>query len=304
LPSGGEHVTRTIGFGPDKKLYVAIGSTCNACNESNSLRAAISVMNKDGSDLHPYATGLRNSVFFTWHNNQLWATDNGRDFLGDNVPPDDVNVIESGKFYGWPNCYGQKIQDKKVDASATAAAKCKNSTAPVIEIPAHSAPLGLSFVPDTADWPADWRGNLLVAYHGSWNRSVPTGYKVVRYRFDSQGHPQPAQDFISGWLVSGGAVGRPVDLVFHDQALYITDDKAGVIYRVTYQGSQPVSTACRPTGCSGQICADHDVVSDCVYKPEFQCYGTARCVQATDASCAWLDTPELKACLDSFPKNS
>lgn len=297
LPPGGEHVTRTIGFGPDGKLYVAIGSTCNACKEKDSHRAAISTMNKDGTAYKVFASGLRNSVFFVWHGGQLWATDNGRDYLGDNLPPDDVNVIAAGDDYGWPYCYGHQVQDTSVDRSSAAAARCRASVPSTIELPAHSAPLGLDFVPDTNDWPADWRGNLIVAFHGSWNRTKPTGYKLVRVPFSSSGQPKPAEDFITGWLTGQGAIGRPVDVVFHDQSLYVSDDKAGVIYKITYQGQQVVSTDCRATGCSGQICSDHDVISTCEFKPAYACYGSADCGRIADGTCGWQVTPELTQCL-------
>ena len=229
LPGGGNHFSRTIGFGQDGKLYIAIGSTCNVCVENNSKRAKILVANADGSDLKEYASGLRNSVFFTWHpqTQEMWATDMGRDLIGDNIPPDEVNIVKYGNFYGWPYCYGKNIQDNSFKPTQS----CQNAIPSHIDFQAHSAPLGLAFIPDS--WPAQYRDDLLIAYHGSWNRTVPTGYKIVRAKLDAQGNYEGTEDFISGWLANDGALGRPVDLLFGpDGSLYISDDKAGVIYRV------------------------------------------------------------------------
>jgi glucose/arabinose dehydrogenase len=237
LPSGGNHVTRTIGFGPDGKLYISVGSTCNVCVESDWRRTKILVADADGANLRAYASGLRNAVFFRWHlvTHELWATEMGRDYLGDNLPPDEINIIRDGKDYGWPYCYGKQVWDETFDASDTARNFCMTTEPSYIDIPAHSAPLGLAFVPSS--WPSDWQNDLLVSYHGSWNRSEPTGYKIVRYRLDSDGTSEGVEDFITGWLRADGALGRPVDLLFRaDGALYVSDDKAGVIYRITYAG--------------------------------------------------------------------
>lgn len=233
LPAGGNHHTRTIGFGPDGKLYVSIGSSCNVCRESDWRRAAIIIANPDGSDVREFATGLRNSVFFVWHpeSREMWATDMGRDLIGDNIPPEEVNIVLDGGFYGWPFCYGDRVHDRSFDSSDEVAGRCTRSAPPHITFQAHSAPLGLAFVPDS--WPQEYRGDLLVAYHGSWNRTVPTGYKIARFDLDNQLQSTGESDFISGWLTQDGAFGRPVDLLFDDNGnLFITDDKAGVIYRV------------------------------------------------------------------------
>jgi len=233
LPAGGNHFSRSIGFGPDGKLYVSIGSSCNVCVEKDPRRGAIFVANADGSDFRSFATGLRNTVFFTWHpqTNEMWGTDMGRDLLGDNTPFEEVNIIKNGGFYGWPYCYNNKTHDTTFDASTKAREKCEASISPHITFQAHSAPLGLAFIPD--EWPADYRGDLLVAYHGSWNRSMPTGYKIVRFDLDERQIAKTETDFIAGWLVGDGALGRPVGLLFgRDAALYISDDKSGTIYRM------------------------------------------------------------------------
>ena len=239
LPAGGNHVTRSLLFLPpphDDQLLVAIGSTCNVCREQDARRAKIMVIGADGGELREYAGGLRNSVFQAIHpaTLQVWGTEMGRDLLGDDVPPDEINIIEEGKNYGWPICYGQDIHDAQFDTNVYVHDPCAEpfETPAQIDIQAHSAPLGLAFI--TGDgWPADYANGLFVAYHGSWNRTVPTGYKVVRYKLGPRGEYQGVEDFVTGWLQSGGSLGRPVGLVaLTDGTLFISDDKAGLVYRV------------------------------------------------------------------------
>lgn len=241
LPAGGGHSTRTLGFGPDGRLYVSIGSSCNVCNEEDERRAKIFSMNKDGSDMREFARGLRNTVFFTWSplDRKMWGTDMGRDLLGDDTPPEEINIIEEGKNYGWPICFGRNIHDTQFDKNTYIRNPCMEpfETASYIDMQAHSAPLGLAFIPKGIGWPAEYEGDLLVAFHGSWNRSVPTGYKVVRIKLDARGNYEGIEDFISGWLTPGmvrdKAYGRPVDLLFTKSGdLLISDDARGVIYKV------------------------------------------------------------------------
>lgn len=238
LPGGGRHFTRTIGFGPDGRLYVSIGSSCDVCEEENPRRAAIYFMEPDGSDLLEYADGLRNAVFFDWDpvTGDMWATEMGRDHLGDNLPPDEVNIVQRGNWYGWPWLYGDNVRDSEFKPGVTPDAG-REPVPSHIDLQAHSAPLGLAFVPEEG-WPADMALDLLVAYHGSWNRTEPTGYKIMH--FDLTQDTREAvdrQDFISGWLQEdGGILGRPVGLLARPGGvLYITDDHAGVIYKITYQ---------------------------------------------------------------------
>ncbi|MFN7088216.1 MAG: PQQ-dependent sugar dehydrogenase [Candidatus Paceibacteria bacterium] len=236
LPFGEGHFTRTIGFGPDGKLYLSIGSSCNVCYESDQRRAAILQFNPDGTAGQIFAEGLRNAVGFAWHpkTKELWATDNGRDYLGEDLPPDEINIVKENKDYGWPICYGAKIHDTEFDKNVYVRDPCEDTEAPIIELPAHSAPLGLRF---------DSEGNLFVALHGSWNRTHPAGYKVIKISFGDAG--PKVSDFIWGWMpeenlkkplgatASQFAKGRPVDIVFDDKgAMYISDDKAGMIYKV------------------------------------------------------------------------
>lgn len=234
LPTGGNHFTRTIAFGPDGRLYVSIGSSCNVCVEKDARRASILVADEDGSNLHTFARGLRNAVFFTWSpwDQKMWATNMGRDLLGDDIPPETVNIVESDQNYGWPYCYGNRIWDKTFDRTQKAEDFCKTTAVPFIEYQAHSAPLGLAFTPNSLR--KEYRNSLLVAMHGSWNRTEPTGYKIVRFLLDSSGAYLGSEDFITGWLSDKGVLGRPVDLLFDNKGvLYISDDKAGVVYRLS-----------------------------------------------------------------------
>lgn len=240
LPKGGGHFTRTLGFGPDDRLYISIGSSCNVCEEKDSRRAKIFSMDKDGGDFKEYARGLRNAVFFTWSyiDGRMWATEMGRDFLGDDLPPDEINIIEAGRNYGWPICYGKNIHDTNFDRNTYIRNPCEEplETTSYVDIPAHSAPLGLAFVPEEG-WPEEYWYNLIVAYHGSWNRSVPTGYKVVKVKLDEKGNYLGTEDFITGWLAGGKVLGRPAGILIQPGGvMYISDDKAGVIYKVVYKG--------------------------------------------------------------------
>ena len=230
LPTGGRHTTRTLLFGADDRLYVSIGSSCDTCEEEDERRAAVISMQKDGTDQVLVAKGLRNAVFMTRHpsTNDIWVTEMGRDFLGDNLPPEEVNILREGASYGWPFCYGDRIRDASFRPGFNF--DCSATVPPHLTMPAHTAPLGLAFVPDA------WSGfehDLLVAMHGSWNSSTKVGYKIVRFPLDAAGNSEGAAvDFISGWLDEGAVRGRPVDLLVTEQGLLMTDDRRGVVYRV------------------------------------------------------------------------
>jgi glucose/arabinose dehydrogenase len=234
LPGGGNHITRTIAFLGDT-LLVSIGSSCNLCDERDPRRAAIMRYDLDGSGEAPYATGLRNSVGLAWEptTGALWATNNDRDRLGDDRPPDRVNVIRHGGWYGWPQCYLPGTPNPEYAAQAD---RCATAIGPTVTFPAHSAPLGLTFYTGTG-FPEALRGDLFVAFHGSWDRSFPTGYKVVRIPMRDGRPAGEPEDFVAGWQVGRGAWGRPVDvLVAGDGALLISDDYGNRIFRVAYRG--------------------------------------------------------------------
>ena len=232
IPGGG-HSTRTIVFGPDGKLYLAVGSSCNLCDERDSMRAAVTLFNRDGSGGRMFAKGLRNSVGMAFNpkTGELWSGNNDRDNLGDDVPPEHVNIIKDGRNYGWPECYLPGKPNPEYGS-----ANCSNVEPPAITIQAHSAPLGLTFYTGT-QFPREFRGDAFVTLHGSWNRSVPTGAKVVRIEVDSSGHRAVGvDDFIGGWQrPDGSRWGRPVSLlVMPDGALLVSDDVGDKIWRVTY----------------------------------------------------------------------
>ena len=234
-PSGGGHWTRTVVFGADSAMYVAVGSSCNLCVESTPERAAVLKFNEDGSGKRVYAMGLRNAVGLAVHpeTGALWASQNERDNLTpsyEDLPPEEINILTDGADYGWPYCYGNRIPNPEYHD----AARCANTVPPAFAMQAHSAPLGMSFLARATTFPADYRGDLLVAFHGSWNRSTPTGAKVVRIHV-ANGKPASIEDFVTGWQHSNGSRwGRPVDvLVAADGSVLVSDDDAGAIYRVS-----------------------------------------------------------------------
>ena len=235
LPAGGGHWTRTVVFGPDGLMYVSVGSSCNVCRESDKRRAAVLRFNADGSGEAIFASGLRNAVGLAFQpgTGALWATVNERDWRGDDLPPEMITEVRDGAFYGWPDCVtvgGKAIPDDRFEKGA----RCDRVTPPTVEIQAHSAPIGLTFYTGT-QFPAEYRGSLFVAFHGSWNRTVPTGYKVVRVPF-RDGKPAGVEDFATGWLAGAASWGRPVDLIVgRDGALYLSDQGAGRIYRISHR---------------------------------------------------------------------
>ncbi|MBI4280565.1 PQQ-dependent sugar dehydrogenase [Candidatus Uhrbacteria bacterium] len=310
LPDGGEHFTRTLLMHPGQRLLITVGSSCNACEESDDRRAKMLAVDvtEENPQLKTFASGLRNAVFMTRHpvTGKIWATEMGRDFLGDDLPPDEINLVEEGKNYGWPWCYGKNKHDQVFDQNEYEADPCSSGgfIPSYIDLPAHSAPLGLAFFPEKG-WPAEYQNDLLVAFHGSWNRTTPTGYKVVRYKLDEQGNFEGVEDFISGWLTEKGDVlGRPVDiLVQSNGVIFISDDKAGLIYRVSYGGKIGEETTkklarCVVGGCSSQHCIEDgsEGPSTCEWFPEYACYSLARCERQTNGACGWTVTKEVEAC--------
>jgi glucose/arabinose dehydrogenase len=238
LPTDGVHTTRTVLVGPDRQLYVAMGSTCNICNEGDERRAAVSVYGLDGRAGRVFARGLRNAVGLAinpW-TQDLWATNNGADGLGDDAPPETVYALQDGGDYGWPHCHAGTV----VDSDYGGAQGCQNVIQPLAQMQAHMAPLGLAFY-QNGPFPAPYNNSLYVAFHGSWNRPAKVGYKVMRVPLREGQVAGAAEDFLTGFLPPGGgtAAGRPVGLaVGTDGSLLVSDDKGGFIYRVVWTGQQ------------------------------------------------------------------
>ena len=259
IPASGMHWTRTLGRGPDGWFYLTVGSNCNAC-EDIDLRAAMHRFKADGSEFETFATGLRNSVDFDWApwDNQLYATDNGRDLLGDAIPPCELNRVVKGGFYGWPYSWGNRQPDP--DLGADNVGRVNSSIPPVHSFEAHTAPLGITFL-NSDKLPAEFQRSALVVQHGSWNRSRKAGYKVVSLQWDDAG-AITEQDFLTGFEVDEKVIGRPAFIEQGpDGAIYITDDFNGSIYRVAYGESggrsgklslmanqTPASTTISPSG--------------------------------------------------------
>jgi glucose/arabinose dehydrogenase len=237
LPAGGNHWTRSVRAGPDGWIYVHVGSSCNVCIEEDATRrAALLRFRPDGSGEETFATGLRNSVGFDWQpsTGKLYATDNGRDMLGDNFPPCELNELTKGGFYGFPIANGDRVPDP--DFGAGQEQRIEASIPPAHPFKAHNAPLGMNFV-QGAGLPDSMRGAALVALHGSWNRTRKDGYKVVSLHWSDSGAIEE-RDFLTGFLVDEDVSGRPADVLQGpDGAIYVSDDYAGAIWKIRYTGN-------------------------------------------------------------------
>lgn len=237
LPDGGQHPLRTLGVGPDQMLYISVGSSCDACPETNPEHATMLRAPLDGESREIFAEGLRNTIGFDWHpdTGKLWGMDHGSDWRGDDLPPEELNLLEMGNNYGWPYCFGKQQVDPIIDdpPGTTKEAHCEDTTPSVHEYQAHGAPIGMVFY-DGEGFPAEYTGDAFIALHGSWNRYPPTGYKVVRLGFEG-GEPTEFEDFVTGFLSADGETqfGRPAGIVVApDGALLFTDDDNGMVYRV------------------------------------------------------------------------
>ncbi len=232
LPRDTHHGWKFIGFGPDGKLYVPVGAPCNICKPGD-LYAGILRMNADGSDREVFARGVRNSVGFDWSpvDGTLWFTDNGRDMLGDDSPPDELNrAPRGGLHFGYPYCHGGEVADPEFGTRR----KCAEFEPPAQKLGPHVASLGMRFYNGTM-FPAEYRNQIFIAEHGSWNRSKKIGYRIALVRV-KDGKAVGYESFASGWLQGESAWGRPADvLVLPDGSLLVADDHAGAIYRIVYR---------------------------------------------------------------------
>lgn len=247
LPDGDQHGRRTIAFGPDGELYVNLGSSCNACIESNTENATISRVPLDGSARSIFVSGVRNTLGFGWDpaTGTMWGFDHGTDFRGDDDPPEELNLLAEGNHYGWPFCYGSQVADVFLPYSTETLYGVMNqefcttqTVSPTLSYQAHSAPIAMLFYQGT-QFPAEYQGDAFVTMRGSWNRFPATGYKVVRVSFEN-GQPVSIDDFVSGWLIENGGAhfARVAGLATTiDGSLLISDDTNGVIYRVSYAGN-------------------------------------------------------------------
>ncbi|MCL4366931.1 PQQ-dependent sugar dehydrogenase, partial [Patescibacteria group bacterium] len=210
LPQNSDHNDRTIVFDQGGKMFISIGATCDVCQETPEQGGSIWVSDAQGETPQIYATGLRDAAFMAFNplSGKLWVTEMGRDYLGDNIPPDEINIVQEGGDYGWPYCYGDQVHDDQFDPSKKHS--CTNTIAPIYQVPAHSAPLGLTFI-NSAQFPQNWQQDLLVAYHGSWNRPQPVGYKLVHLQVSGDSITGAA-DFLTGFAPSS-TPNRPGNLL-------------------------------------------------------------------------------------------
>lgn len=234
FPTDGHHGWKFIRFGPDDRLYVPVGAPCDICEPNPDRYAAIMRLRPDGSGLETFARGIRNTVGFDWHpaTRELWFTDNGRDWLGDDLPPDELNTApRPGMHFGYPYCHAGDIPDPEFGGKR----RCDEFTPPAMRLGPHVAALGMRFYTGTM-FPPEYRHQIFIAEHGSWNRSAPSGYRVTLVRLENN-RPVAYEVFAEGWLQGGRGWGRPVDvLAMPDDSLLVSDDLAGVIYRITYKG--------------------------------------------------------------------
>jgi glucose/arabinose dehydrogenase len=230
LPNETHHGWKFIAFGPDGKLYVPVGAPCNIC-VPDERHALIARMNADGSNMEVIASGVRNSVGFDWHpeTKELWFTENGRDGLGDNIPPDELNhLTQQGMHFGYPYCHGGTIQDPDVPKQP-----CSKFVPPAMPLGPHVAAVGMTFYTGQM-FPPEYRNQIFIAEHGSWNRSIPIGYRISLVRLEGN-RAVKYEPFAEGWLQGRNAWGRPASvLVMPDGALLVSDDERGAIYRIAY----------------------------------------------------------------------
>jgi len=229
------HNAKALGISPNRKLHINVGSPCNICEPEDPRYSAMLRAELDGTDMVIFASGLRNSIGFDWApwSGELFATVNARDMLGDDFPPDELNLITEGGFYGWPYYHGDNVPDPEFGDQRPDL--LDSAITPAFKFNPHNAPLGIHFLNHTDTLPEQFNRSALVALHGSWNRSSLDGYKVIALQWNDQGEIH-SRDFMTGFLSPQGVIGRPVDIAENRSGdLYISDDLAGRIYRVSYQ---------------------------------------------------------------------
>ncbi|MGE7368967.1 YbhB/YbcL family Raf kinase inhibitor-like protein [Neorhizobium sp. NPDC001467] len=251
LPDAGQHPNRVMAFGPDGMLYISVGSTCNACNESNAENATVLRATPDGKSRTIFSSGLRNTIGFDWQpqTGELWGLDHGIDLLGDEVQAEELNRLEQGKQYGWPHVFGSgDIYPQSTPVGGLTKEQWRDQSEPmVIGYTAHAAPMQLKFYTGSS-FPAEYAGDAFATMRGSWNRNPASGYEIVRVHFEN-GQPKTIEPFLTGFLTDGGKThfARPVGLaVAKDGALLMADDANGVIYRIAYSGDAEKAASATP----------------------------------------------------------
>lgn len=252
FPKDEHHGWKFIRFGPDEMLYVPVGAPCNVCEREDERYSTIMRMQPDGTGLEVFAHGIRNTVGFDWHptTDELWFTDNGRDLMGDDIPPDELNhAPEQDMHFGFPYCHGGDILDPVFGQGYN----CEDYTPPAMNLGPHVAALGMRFYTGSM-FPNEYQNQIFIAEHGSWNRTIPIGYRVMLVRLEGN-KAVSYEVFADGWLQGGSAWGRPVDvLIMPDGALLVSDDRAGAIYRISYdENNQSVSPHGKQTALWGEL---------------------------------------------------
>lgn len=237
FPADRHHGWKFIRFGPDGLLYIPVGAPCNICEKGDPRYASIMRMRPDGAGLEIFSGGVRNTVGFDWdpRTNTLWFTDNGADWMGDDYPPDELNHAPvMGMHFGFPYCHGAGIKDARYGGER----RCSEFAPPVKELSPHAAALGMRFYTG-AMFPEEFKNQIFIAEHGSWNRTAPVGYRIMLVKMDEGANVVSYEVFAGGWLKEKRVFGRPVDLqVMPDGALLVSDDYAGAIYRISYEDKE------------------------------------------------------------------
>jgi Raf kinase inhibitor-like YbhB/YbcL family protein len=310
LPDGGQHNTRTVQIGPDEMMYISVGSTCNECAEANPEAATILRATLDGKSRAVFASGLRDTIGWGWHpeTGELWGMDHGIDWWGDDLPPEELNHIEKGKRYGWPYFYADnQMNPRLIPPGGLLRSEFRAKSVPmVLGYTAHAAPMQLSFYTGT-QFPSAYRGDAFISFHGSWNRKPSSGYEVVRIRFKN-GEPTGFEPFVTGFLTGQGEVGRPFgNALAKDGSLLVGDDRAGVIYRVSYVGgAASAKTSALPTAVPSppaiamvKQTAKGSGVPLAIQRPETKCAG-----RLTVSSAAFKPGAAIPATFSDYEQNN